>query len=117
MEINTGNHNSVLALGVQEKQSLHYQNIKYKPSTTNLASAESCGETQSYAFPTFKVSGLLAAEVCLPRSQQSALAERPASPVHWDLLPGSCSKCFLGVGRDTKCCTSRISISRVPALG
>jgi len=37
--INTGNHNSVSVVGVQETWLLHHQTIKQKPTSTNLVSA------------------------------------------------------------------------------
>lgn len=71
-----------------------------------LSSAGSSGEVQSYKFPIFNTSGLLAVEVHLPGGQQNPLAGVPASPACWDFSLGSFSECWLGVDRHTNSYTS-----------
>lgn len=97
------------------KAMLNDQNIKYEPSSTNLALVESWGEAKSYRFPTFSL--WIVSSRSVPAQEPAKCTGKDTSlTFHWDLLPGSCSECFLGVGRDTNCYTFPISISQVPTL-
>lgn len=100
---------------MQEKQLLNYQNTKYKPSSTNLASVESWGEAQSYTFPAFSL-WIVSSRSVPPQEQAKCTGRDTSLTFHWDILPGSYRKCLLGVDRDTSCYTFPMSISPVPAL-
>lgn len=81
---------------MQEKQLLYYQNIKCKPCSINLASVESWGEAQSYTFPAFSL--WIVSSRSVPAQEPAKCPGRDTClTFHWDLLPGSCSNCFLGV--------------------